>query len=324
MYIVHRPQTDPWFNLAAEEYLLKTFDQDCFMLWRNEPAIIIGKHQNAFAEINPAFVDQHNIPVIRRISGGGTVFHDPGNVNFSFITKGETGKLVDFRKFIDPLIHSLNSLGVPAQFEGKNDIRVNGLKISGNAEHVYKNKVLHHGTLLYDSKLNVLAHAIRVREGIFKDKAVQSNRSKVTNIIDYLENRPDVTEFIAMMEKLIKESLSFGETYDLTHADMLGIKRLANEKYKSWEWNYAYSPPSDFERKIKINDNWHELKMRIEKGIIVRIELIEAFPAWDELFNHIRGEKFDPSYLISMLKNKLLKAKWDENFLRHWITTLFY
>ena len=129
MLIINRPQTDPYFNIAAEEYLLKQMEEDCFMLWQNQPSIIIGKHQNSLAEINYNFVKENNIPVVRRISGGGTVFHDLGNLNFTFISKGEKEKLVNFKKFTQPIIEVLNQMGVPARFEGKNDLRVSGLKI---------------------------------------------------------------------------------------------------------------------------------------------------------------------------------------------------
>ncbi len=154
------------------------------MLWQNLPSIILGKHQNTLAEINYSFVKENNIPVVRRISGGGTVFHDLGNLNFTFISSGEKEKLVNFRKFTQPIIEVLNHMGIPACFEGKNDLRVNGLKISGNAEHVYRNKVLHHGTLLFSADLNYLNQAIKSVPERFKDKAVQSVRSKVANITD--------------------------------------------------------------------------------------------------------------------------------------------
>jgi len=178
MLIVNRPHTDPWFNIAAEEYFLKNFQEDIFMLWQNEASIIVGKHQNTLAEINYPYVKENGIPVIRRISGGGTVFHDLGNLNFTFIQNGEKGKLVDFRKFTDPILAVLNKMGVPAVFEGKNDLRVDGLKISGNAEHVFKNRVLHHGTLLFSSVLNDLGKALKVKTDRFTDKAVKSIRFK--------------------------------------------------------------------------------------------------------------------------------------------------
>ena len=187
MLIINRPQTDPYFNIAAEEYLLKQMDEDCFMVWQNEPSIIVGKHQNTLAEINYSFAKENNIPVVRRITGGGTVFHDLGNLNFTFISSGEKGKLVNFKKFTQPIIEVLNQMGIPARFEGKNDLRVNGLKISGNAEHVYKNKVLHHGTLLFSTDLNFLKKAIKSVPERFQDKAVQSVRSKVANITDFIE-----------------------------------------------------------------------------------------------------------------------------------------
>ncbi|MBN2814917.1 MAG: lipoate--protein ligase family protein, partial [Bacteroidales bacterium] len=174
--------TDPYYNLATEEYLLRQLHDDVFMLWISRPVIVVGKHQNALAEINYRFVSDNHIDVARRLTGGGAVFHDEGNVNFAFIRAGEPGRLVDFNAFIEPVTAFLQTLGVEALRGPKNEILVNGLKISGNAEHVYKNRVLHHGTLLYQSNLDRLRQSLKPSGGRYIDKAVQSNRSSVTNL----------------------------------------------------------------------------------------------------------------------------------------------
>ena len=162
MLCIHDKHTDPFFNLAAEEYVLKNFTEDCFMLWRNGPSIIVGKHQNTLAEINLDWVRANNIKVVRRLSGGGAVFHDLGNLNFTFIVSGEDGNLVDFRKFTKPILEVLQKLGVEAKFEGRNDLTIKGMKFSGNAEHVHKNRTLHHGTLLFSSVMADLSQALKV------------------------------------------------------------------------------------------------------------------------------------------------------------------
>ena len=156
---------DIYFNLALEEYLLMHEVDDYFVLWQSEPAVVVGKHQNTLAEINYRFVSEKNIRVARRLSGGGTVYHDQGNLNFTYIANGEPGKLVDFKRFIEPVIHFLGTLGIDAQQGLKNEILVRGKKISGNAEHVYKNRVLHHGTLLFHSDLHLLRECLRVIPG---------------------------------------------------------------------------------------------------------------------------------------------------------------
>ena len=160
MLIIRRHNTDPWFNLATEEFVLKNFDEDTFMLWRNAPSIIVGKHQNTLAEINLDYVKKNNIKVVRRLSGGGAVFHDLGNINFTFIKTGENGNLIDFKKYTEPILEVLLKMGINARFEGRNDLTIEGKKFSGNAEHIWKNRVLHHGTLLFSSHMANLSEAL--------------------------------------------------------------------------------------------------------------------------------------------------------------------
>ncbi len=272
MLIIRRPHTNPYFNIAAEEYILKAFDDDVFMLWQNEPSIIIGKHQNTLAEINYQFVKENKIPVVRRISGGGTVFHDLGNLNFTFIRKGEKGKLVDFKRFTDPIVEVLNQMGVPAKFEGKNDLRVNGLKISGNAEHVFKNRVLHHGTLLFSSDLNYLNRAIKVKEGKFEDRAVKSNRSEVANITDFLKTPVSIQEYKKMIFEFIVKSNEASE-YQLTENDISAINRLVAEKYSTWKWNFGYSPKYSLQNSVNTKNGLVGFKLEVKNGIIVSLKI---------------------------------------------------
>ncbi|MDP4290293.1 MAG: lipoate--protein ligase [Bacteroidota bacterium] len=242
MLLIQRDQTNPYFNIAAEEYVLKHFSEDVFMLWQNEPSVIIGKHQNTMAEVNQQYITLNNIPVVRRISGGGAVFHDLGNINFTFIKTIIGEDLVDFKRFIDPIIAVLQKLGVDARQEGHNDIRINGLKCSGNAEHVFKNRVLHHGTILYSSDLDTLGIALRSHEERFDSRAVKSRRSPVTNIISHLPSKLSVSEFI---ERVYAYQFSIGNDvryYQFTDKDIAEIQNLADQKYKTWEWNWGYSP----------------------------------------------------------------------------------
>ena len=182
MYYLNITTADPFLNLAIEEILLKNDSRDFFLLYINNPSVVIGKHQTAHREADTKFTFENNIPVIRRISGGGTVYHDQGNLNFSFITRSESGKQVDFRRYTAPVINFLRSMNIDARFEGKNDIRVDGLKISGNAEHVHRERVLHHGTLLFDASLNELGNSIRKDTSCYSSRSVNSNPSEVTNL----------------------------------------------------------------------------------------------------------------------------------------------
>jgi len=302
MFIINRPQTDPYFNIAAEEYLLKQVKEDCFMLWVNEPSIIIGKHQNAFAEINRSYVKKNDIPVIRRITGGGTVFHDPGNLNFSFISRGEREKLVDFRRFTQPIIDFLNSLGIPARFEGKNDIRVNGFKISGNAEHVYKDRVLHHGTLLYSAQLGRLNKAIKGEEKYFKDKAVRSLRSTVANISDFLTQPLQIDPFRQGIIDFIKGQHSNLKTVSLSQNDTTEINLLVKEKYKTWAWNYGYSPKFSFERSFIFNTQFIQVTCIVQNGIITDIHA-DGPGAKNLPLHSLTGLKFDEDFLIQSFQS---------------------
>jgi lipoate-protein ligase A len=251
MLLIQRHQTNPYFNIAAEEYVLKHFSEDVFMLWQNEPSVIIGKHQNTLAEINHQYVEQNRIPIIRRISGGGAVFHDLGNLNFTFIKTIHGEDLVDFKRFIDPIIAVLKELGIDARQEGHNDIRINGLKCSGNAEHVFKNRVLHHGTILFSSDLETLGTALHSEEDRFTGRAVKSRRSPVTNIISHLPVKITLNEFIEKVYKHLTSIDQQARFYKLTNSDQLEIQKLVDQKYNTWEWNYGYSPAYQYHHQIK-------------------------------------------------------------------------
>ncbi|MBE0638605.1 MAG: lipoate--protein ligase [Bacteroidales bacterium] len=273
MLLIQRNQTDPYFNLAAEEYVLKSFTEDIFMLWRNHPSIIIGKHQNTLAEINLDFVRENNIPVVRRISGGGTVFHDLGNLNFTFIRNGDHEKLVNFRQFTDPIIEVLQSLGLDAKFEGRNDITVNGRKVSGNAEHVYKNRVLHHGTLLFSSKLTDLSDALKVSPAKFLDKAVKSVRSRVTNISEHLTSKMDVMDFKTLIHDHITGKYADVRVIDFSDQDIIAIDALVKGKYNTWSWNFGYSPQYTFRKMLKANGGSLEFLLDVQNGIIQQAKI---------------------------------------------------
>ena len=259
---------DPYYNLAAEEYFLKNRKEEFFILWRCNSTIVVGKHQNTLAEINFPFIRKNNIKVARRITGGGTVFHDTGNINFTFISQGDKGKLVDFKRFVTPVIEILNSMGVRAEQGNKNEILVGGKKISGNAEHVHKTRILHHGTLLFNSELNTLNEALKVIPGKYVDKSVQSNRSEVTNIRQHLNKDMSSDEFLYLLFESFKAGKKDYKNYKLTEKDSQSILNLANEKYNGWGWIFGYSPRYKFENKVMIDNYTVGIEMNIENGII--------------------------------------------------------
>ena len=267
MICIPLKNTDPFFCLAAEEYLLKNFTDDIFMLWRSENTVVVGKHQNALGEINYPFVREKNITVARRISGGGTVFHDSGNVNFSFIKNVSSPAEISFKMFTRPVVEALAQLGLKATTSGRNDLLIDGLKISGNAEHVYKNRVLHHGTLLFNSDLENLGQAIKVVPGKYESKAVQSNRSKVANISSFLNNEMQIDKFSRFLIDVQLQKA--GNTlYELNDVDTEIISKLAKEKFITWDWNFGYSPKYTFQHTVNINDRTLKIFLAVKKGII--------------------------------------------------------
>lgn len=273
MFFYSSNQDNPYFNIATEEYFLKNFEEDFFCLYINEPSIIVGKHQNTIAEINVPFVFENNIKVVRRLSGGGTVFHDNGNLNYSFIQKGEKGKLVDFEKYTKPILDTLQNIGINAYLRGKSDLVIEGLKFSGNAEHIYRNKILHHGTMLFSSELTKLNNAIKADWTKFTDKAVRSNRSKVTNITEHLHKPLTIDEFKSEVTKTVISNNSTVKSYSLTHEDTLAIQKLVDDKYSKWEWNFGYSPKYEFTKSTIIKNNKLQISLKIKKGLIIDLSI---------------------------------------------------
>jgi lipoate-protein ligase A len=268
MFCITLESADPFFNLAIEELLLKNSKEEYLILGINNPSVIIGKHQSAHREVNTKFVIENDIPVIRRISGGGSVFHDKGNLNFTFIRQSETGKQVDFRKYTQPVIDFLLSLGVEAKFEGKNDLKVGGLKISGNAEHVHRNRVLHHGTLLFCTSLDMLGNSLRKDTSCYTSRAVESNPSSVMNLNEKLNSFLNIYEFRSEMMDYFLRNLSDTVIYKLSPSETEEAESLVATKYKTWEWNWAYGPEYTFNNSFQINGKNHTCSLFIKDGII--------------------------------------------------------
>ncbi len=307
MLCVYNPSTDPYFNLAAEEYFLRERKEDLFMLWRNEPSVIIGKHQNGLAEINMDFVRKNGVKVVRRLSGGGTVFHDLGNLNFTFVSTGQSNQLVDFRKYTLPILEVLrDKLGIDALFEGRNDLTIKGMKFSGNAEHVFKDRVLHHGTLLFSSVMTDLSAALNVDPAKFQDKAVKSVRSRVTNISEHLTKPISIIEFTQMIMAHIIENNDSIEVYELTKSDSARITDLRDSRYATWEWNFGYSPRYTLQKKVKTSGGMIEFDLDVDKGKIRDLQIFgDYFNTLDvsDVVEALKGVNHEEASIVYALVN---------------------
>ena len=277
MLCINDHHTDPYFNLAAEEYTLRNFADNCFMLWRNDPSVIVGRHQNSLAEINLDYVKQNRIKVVRRLSGGGAVFHDLGNLNFTFIENAKSDQLINFQKYTQPIIAVLHLLDVDARFEGRNDLVIDGKKFSGNAEHVFRNRVLHHGTLLFASELTDLSGALNVNPAKFTDKAIKSVRSRVTNISSHLKKPLELETFREMILQYMMNNLPNCKPYSYTDDDINSIRRLRDEKYAKWDWNFGQSPGYNMMNSLRTNGGNLEVHLDVQNGIIKNIRFFGDF-----------------------------------------------
>ncbi|MDF1576399.1 MAG: lipoate--protein ligase [Bacteroidales bacterium] len=283
MLCIVSPYSSPYFNLASEEYLLKGFGEDVFLLYRNIPSIVVGKHQNTLAEINLPYVQEKGILVARRISGGGTVFHDLGNLNFAFFTSGKEGELVDYRRATRPIIEALTGMRLDARLGKRNELLLHGLKISGTASHVFKKRVLHHGTLLFSLKMENLSAALKTVPDKFTDRAVRSVRSRVTNIRDHLTEEMDVEQFQEKILTHMLQSYEDSRLYEYQAADIAEITELRNSKFSTWEWNFGYSPKYQFCKSISFSGGRLDLQMNVEKGVIRAIKIVGDFSSLKEI-----------------------------------------
>ena len=270
---------DVYFNLATEEYLLHNFDQDIVFLYINSDAVVLGKHQNAFNECRITKCRENGVAVARRLSGGGTVYHGDGNINFCFIRNGEaTDKLIDFKKHLKPVQAFLHSKGLPSEYSGRNDLLLHEKKISGNAEHVYKrkNRVIHHGTLLFNADLGRLNESIALKKRVdFKTHAVQSVRSVVANIQDYLVQPETMDSFYEDLGQFLGDYFLATE-YRLSAIDHRNINDLVQEKFGTWDWNFGYSP--SFTVTLS-HDNGNTSDLHVKKGLIKNISgFLESAP----------------------------------------------
>ena len=305
MLYIENKSTDAAFNLALEQYLFDTVsvENDLFMFWRNSDAVIVGLHQNTAEEINSPFIRQNNIPVIRRLSGGGAVFHDLGNLNFTIIKK-KSDRELDFRVSCLPILDALKSLGVNAVAGGRNDITVNGGKFSGNAGYLRAGRLMHHGTILFDTNIEKMVEALRIPEDKFISKGIDSVRARVTNLRKHLPEDMTMFEFMSFMRRHVMQYMT---TYTLSPDDYDAVEALREKRYGTWEWNYGHSPDYGVEKRRRIPGfGAITVKMQVAGGIIT------GFAASGDYFGNRPGTEFAESLKNTKLEERALLDRLSE------------
>ncbi|MBK5251986.1 MAG: lipoate--protein ligase [Peptostreptococcaceae bacterium] len=306
MKFILNNSTDPYYNLALEEYCLKNvdMDEDYFLLWQNAPAIIVGKNQNTFEEINPRFVEERNIKVARRISGGGAVYHDFGNLNFTFIANIEDATTVDFKKYAMPIIEALKTLNIKAELSGRNDIIIDGKKISGNAQRMYRKKLMQHGTLLFDVNIHDLVDSLNVKMDKITSKGIKSVRSRVTNIKEHLDEEMDIKAFWELIQLFLSDNGNSDEIL-LTLEEKAEVQRMRDERFSTWDWNYGASPKFDIYSEKRFAGGKIEFAAVIKEGIIDSIRFFGDYLGLspvDPVEESLVGQKYEMDSVRKILE----------------------
>ena len=315
IYIVNK-SNKPDYNIALEEYCFKKLlhHDKVFILWINEPAIIVGKHQNTIEEINADFVRENGIHVIRRISGGGAVYHDLNNLNYTIISNEDKGASFDFKTFSMPVIDTLNELGAKAEFTGRNDLVIDGKKICGNAQAYINGRVMHHGCLLFNTDLSVLSKALEAPKDKIESKSTKSVRSLVDNILPNLPDKISIEEFSDKLLKHMKAKFPEMKEYSFTEEELAEIEQLRASKFGTWEWNYGNSPKFDIERQTRYTAGKIQVFADVESWIIQNIKFYGTFfgnnSNLSEVESTLKGVKYTPE----AVKEALSKIEFNDYF----------
>ncbi|GBG96862.1 lipoate--protein ligase [Lactococcus termiticola] len=296
---------DAYTNIAMDSWLLKHLkpEEPVFALWQNKRAVIVGRNQNTFAEVNQDYIDSHDVQVVRRVSGGGAVYHDEGNICFTFFLPVESSAQVNFKQFVKPMYDALQSLGIDAQITGRNDLEIQGKKVSGNAQRYAGGYLMHHGTLLWNSDVDALVRSLSVSDEKFISKAAKSVRSRVGNIKDYAPDL-DINTFIEKLKYYLTDEGKDGELV-LTDEQIADIKRLRDEQFATWDWNYGESPKFSFEHHEKFAGGGIDIQVNVAEGRITDINFVGDFLGvrdWRDIKDQFIGLPFDVKAVYEVLE----------------------
>lgn len=313
LFIDNQGIHDPAINLAIEEYALKhlPMEESYLLFYINQPSIIIGKHQNTIEEINQEYCKDNNVQIVRRLSGGGAVYHDLGNLNFSFITKDDGQSFHNFLKFTQPVIDALQKMGVNAELSGRNDLQVGEKKISGNAQFSTRGRMFSHGTLMFNLNLDNVQASLNVNPEKFKSKSTKSVRSRVANISDLMEGSMTIEEFRAeLLRSIFGMDVQDVPQYHLQESDWEKINQISKEHYQNWEWNYGISPESNVKHSKKFPVGIIDLRMNINEGRIHDIKIYgDFFGVGDvaDIENALRDKRYEDAEVREAISNLDMK-----------------
>lgn len=311
MRFLKNSNTNPFFNLALDEYAMKHIDvdEDFFFLWQNEPSVIVGNNQNTVEEINQEFIDKNHVHVARRVSGGGAVYHDFGNLNFTFVIKVDEPGKVNYKKYVQPVIDALASMGVVAEASGRNDILIDGLKISGNAQRMANGRLMHHGTLMFDVEVEDMVKSLNVAPDKIISKGVKSVRSRVTNIKEHLPEGTTLQEFWDALQYYLSNE-GQDEEIILSDDDIAAIQKEADTKFSTWDWVFGKSPEFNLKNANRFAGGRVEVLAEVQSGLIQSIRFIGDYlglDGVDVIENALVGVKFDIKEVSKVLDTFDLK-----------------
>lgn len=297
---------DAYTNIAMDSWLLYNLKptEPVFALWQNKRAVIVGRNQNTFAEVNQDYIDSHDVQVVRRVSGGGAVYHDEGNICFTFFVPVENSGSVNFKKFVQPMYEALHAVGIKAEITGRNDLEVEGKKISGNAQRYAGGYLMHHGTLLWDTDVEAMIRSLNVSDEKFVSKAAKSVRARVGNIKDFAPDELSLDSFIEALKYYLTDEGKDGELV-LTDEQLDSIKKISDEQFATWDWNYGESPKFSFQNHAKFTGGAIDIQVNVENGKITEINFQGDFLGvrdWRDIKDQFIGVEFEPAAVLQVLE----------------------